>query len=666
MFAKLAFRNVKRQLGNYLIYFITVSLTVALMFAFNSVIFEKELLARTQVIDNMRTALIMITVAISVIVTFVLSYATSFMLKLRKREFGTYLTLGMTRANIMSVFLLESLLLCVVSLVTGILLGLGGYQCLMAVITNIIDVDFAFAAYSLNGLLLTVGLVLGIFVLSSAASALFLRRVSIYNLLHGAKKSERAVRYPVVWCIVAAVALVGIIVSIVIFGKTAVALVVGNNSSELPKTILISLSVFAVCVVAFHIGLSRGIIGLLMRTKRFKNRGANIFTLRQLSGKLSASSVLIGILAFLLSLAVGFTNASFTMQIQTNATLNMGYPFDVQAAIRCSQMPNVTVQSNIAFDKAEKTVQKYSPVKNRVDFTVYTTNGRYLVDFADRNGVSYWADHDVYIEESAFNRVYGEIGYNPVKLNGGFMIAAYDNRAEKLDFSAANLTVGDMRLDYKGFRTCPLPINGMSDFLVVVPDGTTSGMIAYCDGTVFSLKNKRYDAIALHEELMVSHEATGVDGSIIYYETTDFNLREYARLTMNMDNAVWIVTALYIAVVFIFLAMAMLALKTLSGISDDKQRYITLSRVGASRREMCRTLFMQIFTFFALPFAFPLLLGLPTGIICSSLTSAVGLSVASMQVATAAGIIAVVMLAVYALYFAATYLIYKRAVLPVK
>lgn len=41
MFAKLAFRNVKRQVGNYLIYFITVSLTVALMFAVNSAIFSE-------------------------------------------------------------------------------------------------------------------------------------------------------------------------------------------------------------------------------------------------------------------------------------------------------------------------------------------------------------------------------------------------------------------------------------------------------------------------------------------------------------------------------------------------------------------------------------------------------------------------------------------------
>lgn len=111
MFAKLAFRNVKRQVGNYLIYFITVSLTVALMFAVNSAIFSEELLERASAIAELRAGLIALTVFISLIVALVLGYATSFMLKLRKREFGTYLTLGMTRKNILSVFLLESLIL---------------------------------------------------------------------------------------------------------------------------------------------------------------------------------------------------------------------------------------------------------------------------------------------------------------------------------------------------------------------------------------------------------------------------------------------------------------------------------------------------------------------------------------------------------------------------
>ena len=40
MYLNLAIRNVKRQVGNYLIYFMTVSLTVALLFAVNLLVYK--------------------------------------------------------------------------------------------------------------------------------------------------------------------------------------------------------------------------------------------------------------------------------------------------------------------------------------------------------------------------------------------------------------------------------------------------------------------------------------------------------------------------------------------------------------------------------------------------------------------------------------------------
>ncbi|MDE6617468.1 MAG: hypothetical protein K2K13_00280 [Clostridiales bacterium] len=241
------------------------------------------------------------------------------------------------------------------------------------------------------------------------------------------------------------------------------------------------------------------------------------------------------------------------------------------------------------------------------------------------------------------------------------MVAAYDRNVRDYDFSKAELVLGGRQLNYNGFYACPLLGNGVYDFMIVVPDGAVSEMKPYYDGTVFSLINTRYDAVALREDLM----STGEMGYTTYIYT-DYNLREYARLMQNASNAVFIVAALYIAVVFVFLAMAMLALKTLSGISDDKQRYSTLDRLGTSRRDMCRTLFRQIFTFFALPFALPLFISLPAGIICYSLMSAAELPVAATQAAIASGLIALVMLAVYALYFTATYLVSKRAVVPIK
>ena len=100
MYAKLAVKNVRRQIGNYMIYFITITLTVALMFSINNVLYSESLSVFAETVKDMRGGLIALFYFIALIVAFVLGYATSFMLKLRKREFGTYLTLGMKRKNI--------------------------------------------------------------------------------------------------------------------------------------------------------------------------------------------------------------------------------------------------------------------------------------------------------------------------------------------------------------------------------------------------------------------------------------------------------------------------------------------------------------------------------------------------------------------------------------
>ena len=181
MLSKIAFRNVRRQIGNYLIYFITVTLTVALMFAINNVIFSEQLKRFAVSISHMSAGLLTLSIIIALIVAFVLGYATSFMLKLRKREFGTYLTLGMTRRNILTIFILEMTIMGLAALGIGIFLGLFIYQGLMMIMCSLMEMQIAIAAYSLKALIFTIIIVIGIFLLSSLTSAHYHHKPLIYK-----------------------------------------------------------------------------------------------------------------------------------------------------------------------------------------------------------------------------------------------------------------------------------------------------------------------------------------------------------------------------------------------------------------------------------------------------------------------------------------------------
>ena len=197
MFFKLAVRNVKRQFTNYLIYFMTVAFTVALLFAVNNVLYSNALLLLLNGESDLRTILTWMVALVGLVVAFVLSYATSFMLKLRRREFGTYLTLGMQRGDILRIFLFKTLLICGAALGSGLVLGLFLYQGLLALVMRMTEAAYAFSGYSLQGLRITMVVVAGIFVMALLVSSGYLRKVSIHDLLHGEKKVEKAVRHPV-------------------------------------------------------------------------------------------------------------------------------------------------------------------------------------------------------------------------------------------------------------------------------------------------------------------------------------------------------------------------------------------------------------------------------------------------------------------------------------
>ena len=170
MFAKLALRNVRRQIGSYLIYFVTVALSIALMFAVNNLSYSDRIRSLAEDSSDVRTMFTMVTVLSCLVTALVLSYATGFMLKLRRREFGMYLTLGMTRQNIQTLFACETGLLSGLALLVGMGLGLVIFQLLAALFAAILEIPFAVSAYSGQGILLTVAVSAGLFLLSTLAS----------------------------------------------------------------------------------------------------------------------------------------------------------------------------------------------------------------------------------------------------------------------------------------------------------------------------------------------------------------------------------------------------------------------------------------------------------------------------------------------------------------
>ena len=95
MLGKLAFRNVKRSVKDYLVYVLTMTFVTALMFAFNSILFSRDVQELFEVAGLMAAMVGIATFFIVLIVAWLINYMIRFMLEKRSQEFGIYLLLGM-------------------------------------------------------------------------------------------------------------------------------------------------------------------------------------------------------------------------------------------------------------------------------------------------------------------------------------------------------------------------------------------------------------------------------------------------------------------------------------------------------------------------------------------------------------------------------------------
>lgn len=280
MFAKLALRNVKRQISSYLIYFVTVALSVALLFAVNNLSYSQHIRSLSAVSTDISSMFTMVTVLACLVTALVLSYATGFMLKLRRREFGMYLTLGMTRRNIQTLFACETGLLSLLALVVGMGLGLVIFQLLAALFASILEMNFAVSAYSARGTLLTLVVSAGLFLLATLASLRYLKKVTISELLKEAAVESDEKR-PLLWGILSVLALAGLVACLVITYQRLMAAFRDQDGVEL----LLWLAIDLAMVFLAHFVLSKTLTGVLLRSKRLKNRGTNAVVLRGCPGK---------------------------------------------------------------------------------------------------------------------------------------------------------------------------------------------------------------------------------------------------------------------------------------------------------------------------------------------------------------------------------------------
>lgn len=313
MYLKLAFKNVRKSSRDFLIYFMTLTVSVYLLYTFNSLDGWSSRLELQQAQLDLfgQTAKILqyFSVFTIVIFAFLILYANRYLIRRRKQEFGIYRTLGMSNAQVARVLIYETMIAGASSLAAGLLAGIV-LSPLFGLMTSVIfsaPYHFSIVVFP-YAIAVTLVCFAAIFLIVMVCNVRMLRRQRDIDLIQGSKKKER-LRVQGKFASAVFFVLAIILLSIVYY--------VSVKSMEMFLVYLFPLGVAACLGTLFFFRFVAGtILSLARSNKRFYYKKLHLFVLRQIDDKInsnyravSAVCVLLTISICMFSMAVGAASA---------------------------------------------------------------------------------------------------------------------------------------------------------------------------------------------------------------------------------------------------------------------------------------------------------------------------------------------------------------------
>ena len=626
MLFKLSLKNIKKSFKDYAIYFFTLILGVAIFYVFNAIGSQTVLLNVTastrEIIDLMVNMLSGVSVFVSFILGFLIIYASRFLMKRRNKEFGIYLTLGMSKTNISKIMLFETLFIGIISLVIGLIIGVLASQLMSVLVANSFEADltrftFVFSSSAMIKTIIYFGIM---YVLVMVFNVINVGRCKLIDLIYASKKSEEVKMKNPIICIIV------FILSACVLGYAYYLVTAGIDTLTGANDIFIP--IILGCVSTFFIfwSLSGLILKIVMSFKNIYYKGLNSFVLRQISSKVNTMVFSMTFICLMLFVTICVFSSSLSIKNSMTANLVELAPMDVEL----SKTRNIsdeyvyeTGYSEILQQDSNRSIEESLAL---VDFNVQdyftdiTTVYLYVYDdftFEDTLGsaeeeikaeypiFTYHAPEEI-MKLSDYNKVARLYGNKEYTLNSNeyMIVADFDSTIEMRNEALKtnpSITVFGVTLKPK-YDEC------QDGFVRISNSHINTGIIVVPDEIV--------DEAYLEQEIMLAnYQASSKEGKQAI-EDALISIDQHSNsenISLNASTKISIYEAsvglgamvtfigLYLGIIFLISSAAILALKELSESADNKERYAMLRKIGTDESMINRALFKQIAIFFSVP-----------------------------------------------------------------
>ncbi len=659
---KLIIKNVRKNIRDYLIYFLTLMISVSVFYAFNSIsdqpAFSEMGMTKTLLYDQLGILLSTLTVLIAVVLAFLIIYANQFLLKRRKKELGLYMVLGMKKGRISRIFAGETFCVGVIALVTGLCLGVALSQGISLVALKLFAIElskfqlvFSMGAFQKTALCFAV-----IFLLVMTFNVWSVSSVQLIDLLTAGRKNEtsqnRSRLLPVLLFLVS---LACILSSGVMFYRNGILPSRENRSFQVAGILLVA------GTFLFFYSLSTVFVQILRANSNVYLRGLNTFLVRQIGSKIRTNYFIMTIVCGLLTVTICAVSVGVSTALAMNELSGSATPYDLNVLSNVSMDGDSSILEYLASKDAD--LSGYA--ENMEQISIYEADFTYGSLFEGQN-VELWpidegiSDSGVSVlAVSDFNRALAMQGKEPVALteNQYLLNCNYKGTFQYVEKALESHAV---------FVLAGIPLQRASDTVLEETYFMTSvgnndrGSLIVPDAVVHSLTK---DVNVLLVQYRPDADSDAVLQKMIPIGLDDTHGYRYAEKNMMYDmfyglNALISFLCCYIGLIFLLICAALLALKQLTETTDNIYRYGLLQKLGVKKEQINRALLSQTAIFFAAPLA---VAGIFSAVLMGKAMEIVE-EFMNIHISTNLGFTVVLFLVVYGSYFLATYLSCKRMV----
>lgn len=611
MFAKLARSNAKKSIKDYLIYFITITISVSLFYSFTSLSSsEYELITENTYNFNMiKSVLKYVTYFITGILIFLINYVNKYMIKRRQKEFSIHILLGTEQRKVALMFFAELIVVGLLSIVCGIFIGTLFSQVLTTLILTVAEqpIYYEFKIY-MDTVGITFLFFMSMFCIIGLNNVRILNKIKLIDMMYANKQVEykfKRSKY---------VYLTLFILSIILY------CVCGYITFKLIKTFdvyfiarkmqftLIAVLCYIFATYFFFYSLAYILIRIKEKNINYKYNGTNLFFIGTLVSKIKTTPILMASVSLTLMVAAISFMITLTLAQWSMGYLNDRLPYDLyingfpsESYIKehnISEIDKIDYKSLVDYiDKNGGKVNNYIEIsKYRAQVNLYYNNSENVeeatvIGLTDYNNMRTMLGYDaITLDDNSYATHWQSTHIEEEKeyfFNNNDIININNHKLKLDKDNISDQSLGEYV--YENFKSC----------LVIVPDYVADTMKLECTDLAVKLDEKLSYEFA--EDFEYNYVKSWFKDNLKEYHSSLTRIKTLEKSEILNINLGMIILGIYLGVILLMISLTILSLSQLLDSIEHKDRFNVLRKLGIDESKVSKLVFKQVLLNFLLP-----------------------------------------------------------------